>query len=370
MVAGMNERLEPYRRLLDQWLPGARLTTDPEVKTGPGRPDAFLRWTTQGQQPLTFVVEYRPHLATQDIQVVAIQFERLGAAAKSLHGPDIHGLLLAPFIRTEQAAELRARGIDYIDLVGNVHLNGPGVYVHVEGKRPVKGEVAAPGRLTRGWVKTVMALLVQPELRDGAYRPIAAAAEVAIGTVAACLKDLEVRGYVLSGVQGRTFLNVPDLVALWVQTYGDVLKPRLRVRHLQMRDTRTLARWQRLEAALTTRRIAWALAGADGAAARNSYFQAPETEIYADPAEFDRRDILAELAAQPAVRHGNLRVIEPPGPVAIPPLETIEAEDGLAARPPVCPLLLAYAELRLRRTDQANEAAELILPELLADART
>ena len=365
----MNKRLEPYRRLLDQWLPGASLTTDPKVKTGPGRPDAFLRWTTQGLQPLTFVVEYRPHLATQDIQVVAIQFERLRAAARTLHGPDTHGLLLAPFIRTEQAAELRARGIDYADLAGNAHLEAPAVFIHVEGKRPVKGEVAAPGRLTRGWVKTVMALLVQPELRDCAYRPIAAAAEVALGTVTACMRDLEARGHVRQGADRRTFLNVPDLVALWVQTYGDVLRPRLRVRHFQMRDTQTRARWQRIETALAPRRIGWALTGADGAAARNGFYQAPETEVYADPAEFDRRDILAELAAQPAVRHGNLRVIEPPGPVALPNRTRTEPEAGPLPDPPVAPLLLVYAELRLRRTDQANEVADMLLPELLADAK-
>jgi hypothetical protein len=364
----MNKRLEPYRRLLDQWLPGASLTTDPKVRTGPGRPDAFLRWTTQGLQPLTFVVEYRPHLATQDIQVVAIQFERLRAAAKTLHGPDTHGLLLAPFIRTEQAAELRARGINYIDLAGNVHLEAPGTYVHVEGKRPDKGDGVRPGRLTRGWVKVVMALLVRPELRRGPYRPIATAAEVALGTVAACMKDLEARGHLQQRADGRTFLNIPDLVALWVQTYGDVLRPRLRVRHVQMRDSQTRARWQRLEAALTTRRIAWALTGADAAAARHNFFQAPETEIYADPAEFEKRDILAELGAQPAGRHGNLRVIEPPGLLAIPQIERAASADGRLAGPPVAPLLLVYAELRLRRTDQANEAAEMLLPEILADA--
>jgi len=364
----VDTNLAPYKALLDGWLPGAGLTADNQAPPAPGGPDAFLNWTAQGK-PLTFAVEYKRHLSTQDIRLVATQLEQHLATAGTLHARAVRGLLLAPFIRTEQAAELRARGINYVDLAGNVHLEGPGVYVHVEGKRPAKDEGVRPGRLTRGWVKTVMALLVKPELRRGPYRPIAAAAAVALGTVTACMKDLAARGHVKDGARGRTFLDLPDLVALWVQTYGDSVRPRLRVRHFQMRDMQARARWQHLEGALTPRQIAWALTGADGAVVRNNFFHAPETEIYADPAEFDKRDILAELGAQPAVRHGNLRVIEPPGPLAIPNQDRTPSGDGLLPDPPVTPLLLVYAELRLRRTDQANEAADLLSPELLANAQ-
>ena len=59
----------------------------------------------------------------------------------------------------------------------------------------------------------------------------------------------------------------------------------------------------------------------------------------------------------------------PPAPVAIPAHDTPGGAALPAQAPPVAPLLLVYAEFRLRRTDQANEAADLLLPELLADAR-
>ncbi len=358
----MEKTLEPYVTLLDRWLPGATLTAPAATVLGPDGPDAILRWTTHGQ-PVTFLVEHKRHVAAQDIRLVATQLEHYLAAVEGVRGPGVRGLLLAPFIRTEQAAELRARGVNYVDLAGNAHLEAPGVFIHVEGKRPDKADRVEPGRLTKGWVKTVMALLVRPDLRRGPYRPIAAGAEVALGTVAACMKDLEARGHVLDDGKRRRFVHVPDLVALWVQTYGDVLRPKLPVRHFQMRDEQAPTRWGRLDRALTPRGIPWALTGADGAAARNGFFHAAETEIYADTARFDARDVLAELGAQPAVRRGNLRVIEPPGPVAIP------TGQGVGDAPPVAPLLLLYAELRLRRTDQANEAAEMLLPELLTDAQ-
>jgi hypothetical protein len=308
---------------------------------------------------VTFVAQQKPHLATQDVGVVAAQLERWLAAAKNRNP---RGLLLAPYVRIEQAATLRARGIDYVDLLGNAHLEAPGVFVHVEGKRPAKDQRPAHVRLTKGWVKTVMAFLVRPDLLKGPYRPIAQAADVALGTVTACLKDLEVRGFLHERDGDRIITKVADLIAVWVQTYGNVLRPRLRVQHFQMRETNMRDRWQQLERALTGRDIRWALTGADGAAVRQDFFLAAETELYADPTQFEERDVLKALVAQPAARHGNLRVIEPPGPLAFP-------HNDDTRRPPTAPLLLIYAELRLRTGEQANEAADMLLPELITHAQ-
>ena len=71
------------------------------------------------------------------------------------------------------------------------------------------------------------------------------------------------------------------------------------------------------------------------------------------------RDILKGLVAQPAAHRGNLLVIEPPARLALPLVPTD------TPHPPTAPPLLIYAELRLRATDQANEAAEMLLPELM-----
>lgn len=84
----------------------------------------------------------------------------------------------------------------------------------------------------------------------------------------ACTKDLEMRGWLHERAGDRIITNVADLIAAWVQTYGEVVRPKLRVRYFQMRETTLRARWQQLERALTGRDIRWALTGADGAAAR------------------------------------------------------------------------------------------------------
>ena len=102
----------------------------------------------------------------------------------------------------------------------------------------------------------------------------------------------------------------------------------------------------------------WDLTGADAAVRRDHHLRSDETEIYARLAAFDDRDLLAGLVAQPAAHAGNLTVIEPPGPLAIPKqLRDI----------PTAPDLLVYAELKYRKTEQALEAAEMLLPRLMGD---
>ena len=347
----MTPALPLYEERLRQWLPTAQL------KPTAGGPDALVRWTRAGKT-VTYVVEHKRHLPTLDIRVVAAQLQRQLRTVKQRNA---RGLLLAPYVRAEQGEALRHLGIDYLDLVGNAHLEAPGVLVHVEGKRPDKTHGQTPTRLTRGWVKAVMALLIKPELLQGPYRPITEAADVALGTVTACVKDLERRG--LLNTRGeRRFTNVTELIALWVQAYGEVLRPKLRVRYFQMRDADARVRWQHLHRTLTKHGVRWALTGADGAAVHHQFLVVRETELYADPHHFEHRAVLKELVAQPAAHHGNLQVIEPPGPLALAPPQ--EPRDL-----PTAPPLLLYAELRLRGGEQANEAAEMLLPQLTANAK-
>jgi hypothetical protein len=112
---------------------------------------------------------------------------------------------------------------------------------------------------------------------------------------------------------------------------------------------------------LAARGQEWALTGADAAERRTHLLRTEETEIYAPIRVFEDRETQKALIAQPAVRGGNLLIIEPPGPLAIPDV-------GKGAGVPMAPDLLTYAELRFRGTGQAIEAAELMLPRVLDHA--
>jgi hypothetical protein len=189
---------------------------------------------------------------------------------------------------------------------------------------------------------------------------LAEQADVALGTVATCIADLTARGLVTERGGARTVRDRQALVALWVQAYCEALRPKLKELHFQVRAEDKPALWEQLRKVLGPKGNGWAITGADAAERRTHFFRAEETEVYAATHIFEQRDLQKALVAQPAPRGGNLLVIEPPGPLAIP--ET--APDML----PMAPTLLAYAELRYRGIGQALEAAELLLPRVLGDA--
>jgi hypothetical protein len=205
-----------------------------------------------------------------------------------------------------------------------------------------------------------MAILIRPELADAPYRTLAEQADVALGTVSTCIADLTARGHLNERAGARTVRDRQALVALWVQAYCDALRPKLKELRFQVRAKDKPALWEQLRKVLTAKGHVWALTGADAALQQTQFFRTEETEVYTPTHIFDQRDLQKALVAQPAARGGNLLVIEPPGPLAIP-----ETVPGTV---PVAPDLLAYAELRYRGTGQALEAAELLMPRVLGDA--
>lgn len=343
---GAQAAIGPYLARLERWFPGLHVT------------DAALTGL-RGRTRVRYAIALRPHLAHQDAALVAAEVQRVHGhrpARAAAH----RRLVLAPYVRPAQGAVLQHAGVDYVDLAGNAHLEAPGIFVHVEGVRPPRTAPPARARFTRGWVKTVMALLIRPDLVRGPYRPLANAADVALGTLTACLRDLRARGLLHGEGERRALHDRPQLVALWVAAYVDVLRPRLAERRFQTKTTTKADVWQRMQAAFGARQIGWVLTGADAAEQVTRYFRTDETEVYAPVAALDDRALLRELDAQPALR-GNLRVVEPPGPLAV-------GRPAADAGVPVAPLLLVYAELRHRGGDQAEEAAALLLPKLVADA--
>ena len=322
--------------------------------------DGLLALRVAGKR-VRYLLEEKRHFRHEDAAVVAEQLNRRRAELPRTHADD-RILLLAPHIREQQAPVLERAGIDYIDLAGNAHLNAPGLFVHVQGRRPPKERVTAPARPHKGWVRTVMALLIRPGLADVPYRELAEEAGVALGTAAKCMNDLALRRLVLDHQGKRTLPDRPALVALWVQAYLEALRPKLAERRFQVRVDGKPQMWARLQAVLGERGQPWALTGADAAGRRDHYFRAEETEIYAPVRLIDDREVQKALIAQPAARGGNLLVIEPPGPLAI--------QNADADAVPTTPDLLVYAELRHWGTGQALEAAELLLPKVLGDATT
>lgn len=335
------------RERLAAWLPTAKITPAPH-----GQADGVLVW--QGPRgAVRWVVAFKNHLPQQDIQVLANRLAQLIETLPKLKATT-RALLLAAYVPPKQAEFLRRRGIDYADDAGNVHLDAPGVLIHVEGKRPDRTNTKPRG-ITKGWVKVVLAGLLRPTLFEGPYHELAAAAGVTAPTVMTCLRDLQRRGLLdARGRHRRTLIGRRELLPLWTHAYVNTLRPRLNERRLRVQKAVPDDLLRRVQEVLKAHDIAWCTTGATTALALTHYYQTDVTEIYAAPDAITDA-VARELKAQPTQGEANLIVIEPP----IPNLVRQTTQDDAV---PTAPALLAYAELRYHGTGQANDAAELLLP--------
>src|SRR5258708_34965435 len=75
-----------------------------------------------------------------------------------------------------------------------------------------------------------MAILSRPDLTNAPYRALAEQADVALGTLAACMNDLATRGLLVDGKAGRRIADRQALLGLWVQAYVEGLRPKLKER--------------------------------------------------------------------------------------------------------------------------------------------
>jgi hypothetical protein len=337
-----------YHTAMTQWFPGVQ-----PIRGRPGDP-LRVRWRGPAGK-VEFRVHEEPHLATRDVHLVVnrLKAQHVRPAPRGAAPPRL--LLLAPYVRPQQAAVFEREEVDYLDLAGNAHVDVPGLRVHVEGKRPQRPDVKAT-TVTAGWVRFVLALLVRPELANGPYRVLAERAGVALGAVTRYRHDLERRGFIEGRHDRARLVRHRDLIPMWVQAYETTLRPRLAEQHFRTPRTVKPDVRTRLRDRLGARGLCWTLTGADAAFLVDHYLETTDTRIFVQPGALTP-EVLGELRAQPTAGDGDLVAIDAPGPLA---LDAVMM-DGW----PCAPLPLVYAELRYLGTEQAGEAADRLMPRLL-----
>lgn len=255
-------------------------------------------------------------------------------------------LLVAGHVPPEQAERLRAAGIPFIDAAGNAYLEGPGLLIHIVGRKPPPDAVGDAPRKVRAFAGTglqvLFPLLCEPEYIHRPYREIARAAGVALGTVGWVLTDLKALDYLRDLGRGRKRLRRrKELLDQWITHYIQQFRPRLKARRFRAADPDW---WQGAD--IRQYGACW---GGDVAATKLTGYLKP-----AGVTVWCHRDPAPLLQAQ------RMRA-DPAGDV-----EVLEAFWHFAEDAETAPPLLVYADLLGTGDPRAIETAKLIYDEHIA----
>jgi hypothetical protein len=166
-------------------------------------------------------------------------------AARALPAAVGNALVVAHHVSREAGDALKRNGIDYLDAVGNISIDLPTVFLHVQGisnRRVQPVGARAPGAFTRAGVQVLYVLLSQPDFVGFPLRAIAETAGVSLGTVANVMTELESAEFVYKVDSTRRLANGRHLLDQWVEAFADRIAPRLTLGHFYDHDGKW---WQR-----------------------------------------------------------------------------------------------------------------------------
>ncbi|VWC75687.1 hypothetical protein BLA17378_06808 [Burkholderia aenigmatica] len=188
------------------------------------RADAMIRFDVAGQ---AFEMPVAVRLRVESLAGALAALRRGGGSAVPGERPL---MLVAPHLSAELAAGLTDQGIPFLDTAGNACLIQPEATVMISGRpKPARAPRRQSSRATTPKGLAVMfALATQPGLVAQPYRTIAAASDVALGTVNLAMDDLIARGLVGQRRNGERLLpDWPRFVQEWAALYPSRLRAKL-----------------------------------------------------------------------------------------------------------------------------------------------
>jgi hypothetical protein len=214
---------EIVKKALDVFRRNTRLTAEalsPSRGEGKFAPDVVIAITVD-DKTWRFPAEVK----------ASINSATIGAIIGRSSLPDLSNwLLLTRYVNPNMAQELRERGIQFLDTVGNAYLNAPPLFVSMGGFRSpaAVATVKRSRAFQASGLQILFAILLRPELAAAPFREIASVANVALGTVGWVLGDLKRLGYLAEmGKRGRRLIRKAELLERWVTAYPDQLRPKL-----------------------------------------------------------------------------------------------------------------------------------------------
>lgn len=213
------------------------------------------------------ILEIKANVTKNYIGAVAFRFREM---------EEYTPLLVTNYVNPVLAEELKRAGVQFIDACGNIYIDQAPLYIYISGNRPKKeyGDVTPRAFRPKG-LRVVYALLCNPGMENRTFREIAAAVEVALGTVNAVFKDLKTNGYIIEkGRFGREIIQRERLLKRWLAAYYDTLRPTLAIGRYTVDD------WDWWKNVQLPHKFYW---GGEVAAAKLTQYLKPQTiTIYAN----------------------------------------------------------------------------------------
>jgi hypothetical protein len=147
-------------------------------------------------------------------------------------------IIVANKIYPKVKESLRAEGIAYMEVVGNIFLNQQGVYVWIENEKAqtIRND-GGNKAFTKSGVRVVYQFLTYPKILNEPYRTIADKAGVALGNIPGILSSLKDAGFLLKKDKKTFVINrKKELLNKWVDAYAMKLKPSLKVGEFGMKN--------------------------------------------------------------------------------------------------------------------------------------
>ena len=171
--------------------------------------------------------------------------EALGAVKSQLAQEEGKGLLVTEHLSAVLAQHCRRIDLPFLDGSGNGYLHDDGLLMFVCGERRPKEQGDKRSRptgraATATGLKLVFALLCRPDLLSANSKKIAEAADIAQGSAAAGLEDLEHRGHLVKRGWGKgwSLRSRRRLLEEWLQEFPVRLRPKLKSYRFRPADGR------------------------------------------------------------------------------------------------------------------------------------
>lgn len=306
------------------------------------RNNAIVKLARTGQDLGRFTVQVSRIARTSDLIWYRTEKE-LGDNSNPL-------LLIAPYLSAKLAEECQRTGINFLDTVGNAHIDVPGNYLFITGKpRPKAPRIPADQSALRkaSTLRVIFALLTIEGLAQQPVRAIAEAAGAALGSASNAIEDLVALGFITGEARKRRLANRQALQMEWARQYPISLRGKLKPQRYACGD----ADWR--GSSLLTDEPEVALSGEVAAAAITQYINPASACVYS---WMDRGQLLRKHRLRP----------DPEGPIEVldafwPRADLVHAK---AVDPAVAPLLLVYADLMASNEGRSVEVAGMLMERL------